>query len=233
MKLGIMQPYFFPYIGYWQLINSVDVFVVYDNIEFTKNSWIRRNRILLEGRDKLFTLPLKKDSDYLDVRERYLAENFPEKREKIISQINNAYSKAPQFYNVFSLIKECVELNQNNLFEYIYYSIIRVMKYLNIETEIIISSNININHSLQGKHKVMEICKFLGSDVYINPIGGVNLYDKSEFASKEIQLKFLQTEEFEYEQFGNPFVPNLSIIDVMMFNNKIAVKDLLDKYRMI
>ncbi len=76
MKLAIMQPYFFPYIGYFQLINTVDEFVVYDNIEFTKKGWINRNRILVNGKDEYITLPIKKDSDFLHVKDRFLAETW-------------------------------------------------------------------------------------------------------------------------------------------------------------
>jgi hypothetical protein len=233
MKIGIMQPYFFSYIGYWQLINTVDKFVIYDNIQFTKKSWIRRNRILLNGKDKLFTLPIKKDSDYLDVSERYLSETFPKKREKLLNQIKMAYKKAPQFSTVFPIIEECINYNNDNLFEYIYHSIVKVLEYLDIDTEIIISSSIDIDHSLQNKYRVIETCKVLGGDTYINPIGGMELYDKEEFSQNGIELKFLQTDNFKYKQYDNSFVPNLSIIDVMMFNSIEEVKKMLEKYELL
>ena len=108
MKIGIMQPYFFPYIGYWQLINAVDKFVIYDNIQFTKRGWIRRNRILMNGEDKMISLPIKKDSDYLDVNKRYLSDTFNKDKSKIISQIKTAYSKAPEFDKVFPLIESAI-----------------------------------------------------------------------------------------------------------------------------
>lgn len=233
MKISIMQPYFFPYIGYWQLINAVDKFVVYDNIQFTKKSWIRRNRILVNGKDKLFTLPIKKDSDYLDVRERYLSETFPEERKKLLNQIKMAYKNAPQFKAVFTLIEDCINFDNDNLFEYIYHSIIKVLKYLDIDTEIIISSSIDMDHSLHNKYRVMETCKALGGDIYINPIGGVELYDKEEFFQNGIELKFLQTEPFEYKQYDNSFVPNLSIIDIIMFNLAEKIHEILDEYKLL
>lgn len=233
MKLGIMQPYFFPYIGYWQLINAVDKFVVYDNIQFTKSSWIRRNRILLNGKDKLFTLPIKKDSDYLDVRDRYLSDKYENDRQKLINQIKVAYDKAPQFDASFPIIEECINYDNDNLFEYIYHSIIKMVEYLGINTEIIISSNINMDHSLHNKYRVMEICKVLEADIYINPIGGVGLYDKDDFLINGIDLKFVHTNNFKYKQYENEFVPNLSIIDVMMFNSVDEIQKMLEQYELI
>lgn len=233
MKIGIMQPYFFPYIGYWQLINAVNKFVIYDNIQFTKNSWIRRNRILVDGKDKLFTLPIKNDSDYLDVRDRYLSEKYEDVRKKLLNQIKMAYKRAPQFEDVFPIIEECINFNNDNLFEYIYHSIIKVKKYLNINTEIIISSTINMNHSLKNKYRVIETCKVLKGDTYINPIGGVELYDREEFLQNGIELKFLQTNKFEYNQYKNIFVPNLSIIDVMMFNSLERIHEILNEFKTV
>jgi len=233
VKVGIMQPYFFPYIGYWQLINTVDKFVIYDNIQFTKKSWIRRNRILLNGKEKLFTLPIKKDSDYLDIKDRYLSEECVDTKRRLLNQIKMAYKKAPQFEFVFPIIKECINFSNDNLFEYIYHSIIKVVEYLNINTDIVIASNVNMDHSLHNKCKVMEICKNLGGDIYINPIGGVELYNKEEFFDNGIELKFLKTDKFEYNQYENYFTSNLSIIDVMMFNSKEEIKELLNKFRTV
>jgi hypothetical protein len=101
MKLAIMQPYIFPYIGYFQLINTVDKFVVYDNIQFTKKGWINRNRILINGKEEYITLPLKKDSDYLNIDQRVLSDVFKEQRNKILRKINESYKKAPGFKTAF------------------------------------------------------------------------------------------------------------------------------------
>ena len=106
MKLGIMQPYFLPYIGYWQLLSAVDVFVVYDNIKYTKKGWINRNRFLVNGQPKLFTIPLRKDSDMLDVDRRSLANDF--RRDKLIHQLESSYHKAPFFQELFPVIAEII-----------------------------------------------------------------------------------------------------------------------------
>lgn len=232
MKIGIMQPYFLPYIGYWQLINTVDKFVIYDNIEFTKKSWIRRNRILLNGKDKLFTLPIKKDSDYLNINERFLSPDYAKERNKILNTIQCAYKKAPFYNTVFPIIKRCFYCEKHNLFEFILYSIIEIMRYLDIKTDIIISSNIDMDHTLKCEKRVMEICKALGGKCYINPVGGVDLYCEEEFSEHSIELKFLKSNDIVYNQFDK-FVPNLSILDVMMFNSREIINEMLQEYTLI
>ncbi len=207
--------------------------MVYDNIQFTKKSWIRRNRILLNGKVKQFTLPIKKDSDYLDVKERYLSDCFSEAQQKLLSQIKQGYRRARYFEEVYPLIEECLTYESKNLFEFIYHSIIKIAYFLDLDTEIIISSNIDMNNSLQNRDRVIETCKVLGGDIYINPIGGIELYKKDDFLLNDIQLKFIQSFHTEYKQFDNEFIPNLSIIDVMMFNSRESIKEMLHEIKLI
>lgn len=222
-----MQPYLFPYIGYFQLMNAVDEFVVYDNIQFSKKGWINRNRILVNGTDAYITLPLKKDSDFLDVKDRYLSEDWNIERKKIINRIAESYKKAPYFTTVFSIIEEIINYENKNLFQFILNSLIQINKYLDISTPLIISSTIDVNHELKSAKKVIALCKARHAETYINPIGGVELYDKEEFKNKGIELKFLKADNISYPQFKNEFVPFLSVIDVMMFNTKEEVKHYL------
>lgn len=217
MKLGIMQPYFFPYIGYFQLIASVDKFVIYDNIKYTKKGWINRNRILLNNHESVLTLPIRGDSDSLMVCERVLANDF--NREKIIIQLSNAYKSAPFFNKTFPVVQDIIRYSESNLFEYLFNSVKCLCAHIGIETPIIISSSIDIDHSLRGQAKVMAICRALGSNIYINPMGGMDLYSSSDFSDNDQDLRFLCPLEFEYPQFGGKFVPWLSIIDVLMFNS--------------
>jgi hypothetical protein len=233
MTIAIMQPYLFPYIGYWQLISAVDKFVVYDNIQFSKKGWFHRNNILLNGKKTLFTIPLKKDSDYLDVAERELSEVSGKQIKKILAQIENGYRKAPYFNEVFPLIQETFKYEDKNLFAYIYNSIVKIKAYLEIDTQIIVSSTVNINHDLKAEEKVLAIIKALHADHYINAIGGQGLYDKKIFSDAGIKLDFINTEMIEYKQFDNAFVPNLSIIDILMFNAKDEVKEMLERYQLI
>lgn len=216
MKLAIMQPYFLPYIGYFQLIAAVDQFIVYDNIKYVKKGWINRNRLLQNGKDVMFSLPLKNASDSLDVYERELAANF--NRDKLLNQIKGAYQRAPYFEQTYPLIEQIIQYEDTNLFRFIHHSIVKVCEHLKIKTEIKISSEIAIDHRLKNQDKVLALCQAAGANSYVNAIGGMELYSKEVFLEKEIDLKFIQSKPFEYPQFGNAFVPWLSIIDVMMFN---------------
>lgn len=216
-RIAIMQPYFFPYIGYFQLIQAVDQFIIYDNIQYTKKGWINRNRFLQNGKDELLTLPLKKNSDFLDIKDREITADF--NKEKLLNRLREAYRHAPHFERVFALVEKIMLQNETNLFNYIHNSIRCTCEYLTVKTEILVSSSLNIDHSLHGKEKVIALCKHVDADVYINAIGGQGLYTKEEFSANDIELRFLKSKNFEYRQFNNPFVPWLSIIDVMMFNS--------------
>lgn len=223
MKTAIMQPYFFPYVGYFQLINSVDLFIVYDNIKYTKKGWINRNRMLQNGKDVMFSLPLKSDSDFLDVRDRELAEDF--NPDKLLNQISGTYRRAPYFSQTFSLIEQIMRYEERNLFKFIHHSIIRVCEHMGITTEIKVSSNIAIDHSLKNQDKVIALCESVGADTYINAIGGIELYSRDAFIARGLKLEFIKSKSYEYTQFGNEFLPWLSIIDVMMFNPLDAVRE--------
>ncbi len=231
IKLGIMQPYYCPYIGYWQLINAVDDFVVYDNIKYTKRGWINRNRFLQNGKDALFTINLKKDSDFLDIKDRIISNAFDKKR--IFRLFEASYKKAPYFEEAISFLESILFYDETNLFKYIYHSIKEICKFLNIETKLIISSEINIDHNLKSQDKVLAICQNLRAAVYINPIGGLELYSKETFNKQGIELKFIKSKPIEFIQFNNEFIPWLSIIDIMMFNSKEDISKLLNHYEII
>ena len=232
-KIAIMQPYFFPYIGYFQLINSVDEFIIYDNIQYTKKGWINRNRILCNESDKFITLPLKKDSDFKDVFERKLSDTWIDDRNKILNLIKTSYRKAPFFNDVFEIVQKCLLYDNQNLFNFIFNSIKIINEYLEIKTKMILSSSVNIDHSLKSKHKVIAICKEMNATTYINAIGGVDLYDKDEFLENKIFLNFIKSNSLNYKQFDNEFIPWLSITDVMMFNSKNRVIELVNSYSII
>ena len=228
-----MQPYFFPYIGYFQLINAVDVFVIYDNIEFTKKGWINRNRILVNHNDSIITLPLQKESDFLNINERHLSILFSQDSVKIIRKITEAYRKAPHFKVVMPIIEDIFNYKNQNIFDFIYKSLKIICNYLDIKTKFEISSSIKIDHSLKSQNKVIAICEQLKATHYINAIGGQELYDKSVFDKKEIVLNFIKTSTIKYNQFDNDFIPWLSIIDVIMFNSIEETKIILNKYELV
>jgi hypothetical protein len=220
-----MQPYFLPYIGYFQLMRAVDMFVLYDRIKYTKKGWINRNRFLLNGVDTVFSLPLRKGSDSLDVVERELAADFD--RSKLLAQFAGAYRKAPHFKPTFALLERIVRHDDNNLFGYIRQSIDAVRAHLGLHTEILVSSAITVDDTLKAQDKVLAICEATAARTYINPIGGTELYARDAFAARGIELAFLKPRLTEYTQFNRPFVPWLSIVDVLMFNPLETVRDRL------
>ena len=225
-----MQPYFLPYIGYFQLIASVDKFVIYDNIKYTKKGWINRNRMLQNGADKIFSIPLAKASDRLDIVEREISPDFS--RQKLLSQFRGCYLKAPYFEDVWPLIERIVSFQDGNLFRYIQNSIVLIRNYLDIGTEIIVSSTVAADHDLLSQDRVLSICEAMNANTYVNPIGGLDLYSTDEFASKGCELKFINTNTIEYEQFGDAFVPWLSILDVLMFNSKSRLKHIINSFEL-
>ncbi|MBS5979631.1 MAG: WbqC family protein [Dysgonomonas mossii] len=231
MILGIMQPYFMPYIGYFQLLNAVDKYVIYDNAKYTKKGWINRNRILKNNKDTLISISVEKDSDYLDIKDRSVADSFDKK--KLINQIRESYRKAPYFEQVMPIVEDIINYEEKNLFLYIYNSIKEVCKYLNIHTEIIISSTIDVEQAFTGQDRVIAICKNLGAEDYYNAIGGQELYQPKDFEKEGINLRFLSSNLVTYKQFNNDFIPWLSIIDVMMFNSLAEIQDMLNEYKLI
>jgi hypothetical protein len=209
MKVGGMQPYFLPYIGYWQLINSVDKFLVYDKMQFMKHGWINRNRILLNKKAFFITIPLKSDPYSLNISERLISNQYFDKdADKFLLTIKAAYGKAPYFNEAMPIIEKCFLYEEKNLSRFIFNSIQIVSEYLGLTTEIIFSPYIEMDCSLKGQERVIEICKNFSATTYINAIGGLELYDSKSFESSGIELKFLRSRVNEYKQFGNEFVPN-------------------------
>lgn len=232
-RVAIMQPYFLPYLGYWQLMNYVDKFVIYDDVKFTKTGWIHRNRYLNNGLDQMFTLPLKKASDYLDICDRQLSDNWGVEKNRIIRKIEGSYNKAPFFKEGMAILENCLDLPETNLFDFILHSIQTVKCKLGIETELFVSSEIDNARKLRGKNRVIELCGLLGAGEYVNPIGGRELYKKEDFKMKGVTLKFHRIQEVTYDQFNHDFISNLSIIDVLMFNGVDGTKRLLSMFDLV
>jgi hypothetical protein len=232
MKLGIMQPYFMPYIGYWQLLNAVDKYIIYDDVKFIKGGWINRNQILMNGEAKMINLKMNGASPNKLINEVEVADDKVYNR-KLLKTIESCYKKAPHFLEVYPFIENIITQDNQNLAQYLEYSIRRICEYLSIDTEVIVSSSINKNNDLRGQDKVIEICKVLGADEYYNAVGGQELYSYSDFNARGISLNFLKTERVEYQQFDNEYISNLSIIDVMMFNSCEEINEKLEMYKIL
>lgn len=229
MKLGIMQPYFMPYIGYWQLMAAVDKYVVYDDVNYIKGGWVSRNNILLNGDKHLFTIILKGASPNKLFNEVEIGDDF----RKFRKMLESAYKKAPYYNQVMSILEDVFNYEQRDLGHFMMHQFQCVLNYLDIHTELILSSTIKKNNSLHGKEKVKHVCHLLGADAYYNAIGGQELYDKADFKNEGINLSFIETKQVEYKQFSNLFISGLSMIDVLMFNSPEQVRQLLKAYNLI
>jgi len=229
MKLGIMQPYFFPYIGYWQILNYVDTYIVYDDVNFIKGGWINRNYILEDGEKSLLTLQLKKASPNKLISEIEVGNN----QKKIMKTISQLYSKAPFFNSATPLIEEILFAEQQNLGLFLLNSIHKIAGYLGIKTNIILSSTLDKDNSLKGQEKILEICNKTGATTYVNAPGGIDLYELGAFKMSNIELYFLKATEVVYPQFNNYFVKNLSILDVLMFNSPDDISNHLLKFELV
>lgn len=232
MKLGIMQPYFMPYIGYWQLMNLVDQYVIYDDVNFIKGGWINRNRILVNGAPKYFNVPMLGSSSNVLINEVQVDHNAAVTR-KSLRSIEGAYKKAPYFDIVNPMLEEILWCGEDNIAKYIEHSFRVICKYLDIRTELIVSSDLDKDTTLKGQDKVIAICRLLGATEYYNAIGGRELYSYEAFREHGLQLKFVETKNIVYQQFDNTFQPNLSIIDVMMFNSRDKIREYLEAYTLI
>lgn len=228
-----MQPYIFSYLGYFQLIKSVDTFVFYDDVNFIKRGWINRNKILINGKKSLVTFPCLKVSQNKKIREVEI--DLSDKQyKKILKTISLAYQKAPNFKDIFPIVKDCLESDSKTISELAIYSIKQICDYINISTKFEISSSKYSNtKSLDKADRLIEIVKLEKGTKYINAIGGRELYTKEYFKSKNIDLQFLNPLKSEYNQFDNKFIPNLSIIDVLMFNSPEKVKKMTGNYELL
>lgn len=232
VRVSIMQPYIFPYLGYFQMIQSVDRFVLLDDVQYIKKGWINKNRILMNGNDTSFVFPIKNASSHLNINDRFFSD-FEEAKEKLIKTLCIAYRKAPFFELLMPKIRNMIYFDSNNVAVYIEHQIREICKLLEINTEILLSSNINKNIELKKQELMIDICKQCHGKVYINAIGGQQLYSKEDFIKSGIKLFFIQMDSITYRQFQHPFVDKLSILDVLLFNGCERTKEMLEKYKLI
>lgn len=233
MKLAIMQPYLFPYLGYFQLIQSADVFVVHDDVQYIKGGWINRNRILVNDQAKYFTLSVRNDHFALPINRRCFVQDFIPAKQSVLRKIENAYRQTPYFSETISLVQKCFECAETNVSSFLTNALKMVCQHLGISTRFVLSSSLSIAPGLQGQERVIFINKLLKADTYINPIGGAELYSKEAFRRQGLALQFLKSQDILYPQFEEGFIPSLSIIDVLMFNPRVAVCKLLQQFDLL
>ncbi|WP_035775825.1 WbqC family protein [Butyrivibrio sp. VCB2001] len=238
MKIGIMQPYFFPYIGYWQLMNAVDEYLIADNVNYIKNGYINRNKIELNGEPFNFGVSVRKAS-----QNRFICDHEHnldrDSVDNLLKTLRSAYANAPYFENTFEHVKSVLEFGLTdegrNLATFLENAIRTTAVKLGIATPIYRNS---VDVPLDGEYKreyyVVALCKKRGADVYYNAIGGTGLYFQSFFRENGLGLKFVKSNpELSYARGNHEFIPNLSIIDVMMYCDEDQIKELLSQFTLI
>lgn len=230
--IAIMQPYFLPYIGYFQLMAAVGKFVVFDDVNFINRGWINRNRLLLNGVAHTFTVPLRGASQNRLICDIELADESGW-RDKLLRTIRQAYGRAPCYPQVSTLLERVINHPSIRLDEFLLNSLHEVVNYLSLEVEIVSTSRSYKNAHLKGQDRILDICRQERADIYINPIGGVDLYDRASFSNQDLSLYFLRPRPISYSQGKGDHVAWLSIMDVLMFNEPTEVRRLLAEIDLI
>ncbi|MBE7445664.1 MAG: WbqC family protein [Planctomycetia bacterium] len=232
MTIAIMQPYFFPYIGYWQLIHAVDRFIMCDDVNYIKGGWINRNRILINGEPAYITVPLQQSSQNRRICDIALQPS-PAWRGKLVKMVETTYRKAPCFAEVFPVVERLIRHEAENLSDYLAHQVQTMAAFMGINAEFVVTSRCYKNDHLSGQARVLDTCKREGATTYINPQGGQALYDTETFRSAGLDLRFIVMRPLPYKQRVSGFVPYLSIIDALMEIGPVEIKQHLDEFDLI
>ncbi|TWI56599.1 WbqC-like protein [Pseudomonas duriflava] len=228
--ISMMQPYLFPYLGYFQLIAASDAFVLGDDLQYVKRSWMNRNRILTQEQANLITFPLRRGGHLDAINERWLCDQFEQEAAQLIKVIERSYAKAPYRLDALDLLRSILGSSERNLARFAELSIRSLCAYMRIDTPIYVQSQLANTQDMDKQDRVIFLTQRLEGRRYLNLIGGISLYCPAYLASHDIELRFLSMNDLTYPQGKHAFVPSLSIIDVLMFNSRDEVKRLLECY---
>lgn len=224
------QPYFIPYLGFWQLVNAADLFLIGDDYNFIKRGWIQRNRILVNGQPHFLGLEVKHITSFRKINETEFVDLDVGQK---LNTVYRAYRRAPQFDAGYDLMEKILGNPERNVADFLFQSIKDVCLFLGIGVKFIRSSEIPGNDSFKREYRIFDFCRRLGGDTYLNAVGGQDLYHFDDFEKHGVTLKFIHPNLRPYKQFDNEFVPGLSILDVIMFNSLDAIKDMLNDFGLI
>lgn len=231
-RLAIMQPYFFPYVGYWQLMQAVDRFVIYDDVNYINRGWINRNRLLINSQPALITLPLRQASQNKKICDIDIAPTA-EWQKKMLRMIEVTYKKAPCFNDVFPVVERVLTHENNNLADFLAHHLQVMARFMEIETQFVVTSRSYGNSQLAAQERILDICRREQIDVYVNAQGGKELYDTASFSEVGIDLRFIAMRPQPYPQRGSGFTPYLSIIDALMEVGPEQIRSHLDAYEYV
>lgn len=228
--IAIYQPYFFPYIGYWQLLEAVDVFVVGDDLQYMMRSFINRNTILLNHERHRFSISVAGASPQRTIGEIEIADDF----HKFRKMLQHAYGRSAHFAESMRIIDEILDFEDRNLARFLGNQINVIARHLGLRAKVVYLSELNLGHSFAGKEqRLVDCAKVLGADRIVNPIGSVELYAPEDFSPFGVDVGFLRTHAITYPQANREFVPNLSLIDAMMCNSKEALAGMMTRYDIV
>lgn len=232
MRLAVMQPYFVPYIGYWQLMAAVDQFVVYDDVNYITRGWVNRNRVLMNGAPNYLTIPVLKASQNSKICDLSISDDI-KWREKARKTVQHSYSKAPFFDEAILIVNKILDIPARNLSEYLTEQLRILADVLDLNVMIVRSSERYKNRHLERADRLISICKHEGAKTYVNSPGGRELYSKDYFATNDIELLFIDSKHFDYTQPGaENFIPNLSILDVIFHCGVARTRELTKLYNL-
>jgi hypothetical protein len=230
--VSIVQPYLFPYLGYIQILAAVDTFVVFDTAQFIRRGWIHRNRILLDGAAYPFTLPVVKAPQDTLIKDIELAAE-PGHRKKLLRTMEQTYRSAPRYAEVMPLVEAVLNHPTASLNDLLRYQFEQLQRLVGWDTTLVWASERSWTPTEAGPEtRILGMVQDLGADRYINPAGGVHLYDPEVFRQAGVDLQFHHMDPVHYPQGNHPYVSHLSIIDVLMWNPPEALPGLLAAYRL-
>lgn len=228
MKLAVMQPYLFPYIGYFQLMYAADLFLIYDDVAYIKQGYINRNSILTPNGATRFTVPVPGASSNKMISEL----SFSADVGKVLRTIKQSYSKAPYFDEVFSVVSQALDSEDRSIASVCKKSFEGIFSYLGVEKSFKRTSEIEYDRSASARDRLINLCHKFGASCYINTPGGRALYNKEDFSNKGLELYFVESLSVEYMQGRDGFVPNLSIIDMLMNCSPQEVVKQMERYEL-
>jgi hypothetical protein len=233
MRLAIMQPYFIPYIGYFQLMAAVDKFVILDDVNFINRGWINRNRIPVNGRAHWLTVPLVKASQNRLINEIYIVEDDGWK-DKMLRTVEASYTAAPFAETILSLFSQVLASAEGRLSTFLFRTLTQVAAYIGTNVCMEETSAIYPKEARKGQHRILDICVREGATCYVNPPGGRELYNPELFASAGVKLQFLDANLGELPlRYSGQEGPCFSILDLMMLNSQNALKKAVGGFRLV
>lgn len=235
MKLAIMQPYFFPYVGYYSLIKNTDKFIIFDTVQFIRHGWIERNRILKPNEGwQYIQVPLVKHNREVLINELEIRNSEPW-REKLKAQLQHYKKRAPYYAECMDVIDACISLQTDSIVDLNEHILDVTCQYfgINFDCQIFSKMDLVIDEVKEADEWALNISKAMGVNEYINPPGGKEFFNREKYLQKDIELTFLGNNVQQYKQRRETFEPGLSIIDLMMFNDVSSINAMIDDTKII